>query len=273
MARSLLLLAFLSGLGSFSWGDEPPRPLVQLRIEEILQISVPEDLFTLANERGTRLADLLQLVTDEKSALRLNGEAQRYYLELQTIDARIGMLPPPTREIHDRLTPIVNQMREMRYRLLKQCERLERSPKLAQVMDPVLRPLYRDVKGQAQAMGRSLLSQLQTIRAQLELYKLQHNDKLPDFRNQGWSQLTSKTRPDGQKADDGQIGPYLQSPPLNPFLNRSRILVARSTPKKDFRYSGGDCGFILDESTGRVWAIDGEGRIFNEAQAAQADVR
>src|SRR2546428_10029729 len=50
------------------------------------------------------------------------------------------------------------------------------------------------------ARKNSLVSQLQTLRSQLELYKLQHLDKLPSTligltapSSSAWEQLTSKT--------------------------------------------------------------------------------
>lgn len=69
------------------------------------------------------------------------------------------------------------------------------------------------------AKGSSLVSQLQTIRSQLELYQVQHNGNYPsqtqaDF----WRQLTTKTDVDGV-ADANGVGPYLKSPVKNPFLS------------------------------------------------------
>src|SRR3954465_3701348 len=47
------------------------------------------------------------------------------------------------------------------------------------------------------ARKNSLTSQLQTVRSQLELYKLQHNDKLPAFSGATgdlqWGQMTLQT--------------------------------------------------------------------------------
>jgi general secretion pathway protein G len=46
------------------------------------------------------------------------------------------------------------------------------------------------------ARKNSLTSQLQTIRSQIELYKLQHRDQLPNLLDAtlGWTQLTEKTK-------------------------------------------------------------------------------
>src|SRR3982750_4859412 len=51
------------------------------------------------------------------------------------------------------------------------------------------------------ARKNSLTSQLQTVRSQLELYKLQHNDKLPTFAGATadlqWEQMTLQTDVNG----------------------------------------------------------------------------
>src|SRR2546423_3452358 len=70
------------------------------------------------------------------------------------------------------------------------------------------------------ARKNSLTSQLQTIRSQLELYKMQHLDKNPDLlllpaatgTSTDWSQLTKKTDKFGvTTATTGlDFGPYLQ---------------------------------------------------------------
>src|SRR3982750_3933375 len=61
------------------------------------------------------------------------------------------------------------------------------------------------------ARKNSLTSQLQTIRSQVELYKLQHRDKLPDV-TASWDKLTKKTDEDGSltNADPTllKFGPY-----------------------------------------------------------------
>ena len=69
------------------------------------------------------------------------------------------------------------------------------------------------------ARKNSLTSQLQTIRSQIELYKLQHQDRLPDVRTAGtgWTLLTQKTTMQGTVTSAGSFGPYLQQVPTNPL--------------------------------------------------------
>ena len=70
-----------------------------------------------------------------------------------------------------------------------------------------------------------LASDLQMVRAQIELYKIQHNDDLPGtvagvtFEDA----MTQYTLQDGtlaavQAPADGVFGPYMQRTPINPFI-------------------------------------------------------
>src|SRR6266480_6139990 len=53
--------------------------------------------------------------------------------------------------------------------------------------------------------NRVLVNNLYSLRAQVELYKLQHNDHYPDFRKYGWKQLTYKTNNAGQISDANKL--------------------------------------------------------------------
>ena len=73
------------------------------------------------------------------------------------------------------------------------------------------------------AKASSLVSQLQTIRSQLELYQVQHNGNYPDLSavptggTTVWDLLTETTDVDGLLTGT-DFGPYLQKPPANPFI-------------------------------------------------------
>src|SRR5438067_3173990 len=68
------------------------------------------------------------------------------------------------------------------------------------------------------ARKNSLTSQLQTIRSQIELYKLQHLDKLPAAlkAGTGWADLTNQSQADGTTGATTAFpfGPYLQAAPV-----------------------------------------------------------
>src|SRR5881227_1863099 len=69
------------------------------------------------------------------------------------------------------------------------------------------------------ARKSSMLSQLHTLRSQIKLFKLQHNDILPDLAGAGqWNQVLSKTNLAGAVDTTATrlYGPFLESVPRNP---------------------------------------------------------
>ncbi len=118
----------------------------------------------------------------------------------------------------------------------------------------------------------SLISLLATVRAQIELYKLQHNDNYPEFGKYGWKQLTYKTNNKGQITEQGKelssavFGPYFQSPPRN-FLTKSSEVLVVSAIGENFKATG-SYGFVLEESTGKLFALAADGKLFDESSAA-----
>src|SRR5258708_8377595 len=66
------------------------------------------------------------------------------------------------------------------------------------------------------ARKASLVSQLQTLRSQIQLFKLQHNDVLPDLVANQWTQMMSKTNLAGTVDTTATriYGPYLESIPV-----------------------------------------------------------
>jgi len=72
-----------------------------------------------------------------------------------------------------------------------------------------------------EAKTSSLCTDLQTVRSQIELYKIQHNDQLPGAGGANFEQaLTGLTDQSGAVASapgTGVYGPYLQKIPSNPF--------------------------------------------------------
>ena len=74
-----------------------------------------------------------------------------------------------------------------------------------------------------EAKESALVSNLQSIRSQIELYKIQHNDELPGVQQAGAActgtdfetAMTTKTDQDGVAG--GRFGPYMQKIPVNSF--------------------------------------------------------
>ena len=107
------------------------------------------------------------------------------------------------------------------------------------------------------AKVNAMATQLQTIRSQLELYRVQHGD-YPELvgtpsTTVGWDLLTKKTDADGTvNTTSGKFGPYLQKAPVN-SLDNSKIvktLTVGTDPSTD-----GTKGWAYDQTTGEIRAI------------------
>jgi len=94
----------------------------------------------------------------------------------------------------------------------------------------------------------NLTTNLQSIRAQLELYRLHHNGAYPPV--DVTSALTKKTKSDGTVDAAGAYGPYMQQFPANPFID-----VAADAVKTDGAAGSGwgytaATGVFIASSTG-----------------------
>jgi general secretion pathway protein G len=104
----------------------------------------------------------------------------------------------------------------------------------------------------------SLCSDLQTVRSQIELYKVQHNDILPDPEAGGatWNRMTQYTDIAGTVNATKTVvfcyGPYLQKVPTNQFNDRNdiRVEAAASTA------GANTDGWTLNSGTGAFQADD-----------------
>src|SRR5688500_4170741 len=77
------------------------------------------------------------------------------------------------------------------------------------------------------ARRSSVASVVQTVRSQIELFKLQHGDQLPnivgnDPAGAHWAELTTVTQ-FGTPAQD--FGPYMQSAPSNGLAGGSPVVI------------------------------------------------
>ena len=84
-----------------------------------------------------------------------------------------------------------------------------------------------------EAKTSSLMSDLQTVRSQIELYKVQHNDDVPAPESGGatWDRMTKKTTiANVVDETNGTYGPYLQQIPKNPFNDEKGINVVTTNP-------------------------------------------
>lgn len=94
----------------------------------------------------------------------------------------------------------------------------------------------------------TLKSDLQTVRNQLELYKMQHQGQWPT--SSVVDQLTKKTNVSGQwqgqagASGEFNFGPYLQKIPTNCFTGKSSVQTGTGSA------GGGNCGWYYNTSTG-----------------------
>ncbi len=117
------------------------------------------------------------------------------------------------------------------------------------ILAAIVIPQFTDAS--TDAKHSSLCSDLQTMRSQIELYKIQHNDALPGAGSASFEIcMTSGTTVAGVAGND--FGPYLQKIPTNPFTNVNTITEGTGTPG-----SGGDtAGWYFHTTTGAFNADD-----------------
>ena len=109
-----------------------------------------------------------------------------------------------------------------------------------------------------EAKTSSLCTDLQTIRSQIELYKIQHNDAKPDMEVAaagGDNDLTQPTDIDGTVVVVGapnSYGPYIQKVPTNQFndLDTIRVEAGVSTA------GANSAGWVFNTDTGAFHADD-----------------
>jgi general secretion pathway protein G len=104
----------------------------------------------------------------------------------------------------------------------------------------------------------SSLSSLQTLRSQISLYKIQHNDNPPKLgvfeaamtkcSNANAAAVTDYADRSTENKTTHPYGPYLQSVPKNPWNDSDTVAAA----------DGAEVGWVYDDVTGDIYlAIDG----------------
>ncbi|MHC4215826.1 MAG: type II secretion system protein [Planctomycetota bacterium] len=97
------------------------------------------------------------------------------------------------------------------------------------ILAAIVIPQFTDASTEAKTS--SLCSDLQTVRSQIELYKIQHNDVVPapEVGGATWDKMTMYTDIDGNtnaaKTAVFKYGPYLQKVPTNPFNDKDLIQI------------------------------------------------
>jgi general secretion pathway protein G len=122
------------------------------------------------------------------------------------------------------------------------------------ILAAIVIPQFTDASTEAKTS--SLCSDLQTVRSQIELYKIQHNDvvPVPEVGGLTWNLMTMYTDISGNtnatKTAVFKYGPYLQKVPTNPFNDDSDIRIDGAGA------GAGTEGWQFNSSTGAFHADD-----------------
>jgi general secretion pathway protein G len=104
----------------------------------------------------------------------------------------------------------------------------------------------------ADAADKAARTQLQSLRSQIEMYKIQHGGALPDLIT-NWNPLINATVY-GTKT----VGPYIPRAPKNGFNNLSTVVDGDGSAP-----AASAAGFVYDyaggSGTGRLMATNGDG--------------
>jgi general secretion pathway protein G len=128
------------------------------------------------------------------------------------------------------------------------------------ILAAIVIPQFTEASGEAKMS--SLCTDLQSVRSQIELYKIQHNDALPGEDNTagggthtgtsgfingliGYTDINGVTQA-GPGAN--VYGPYLQKVPVNQFNNLSTVEEGAGAP------GGNNCGWYFNTGTGAFHA-------------------
>jgi len=121
------------------------------------------------------------------------------------------------------------------------------------ILAAIVIPQFTDASTEAKTS--SLCSDLQTVRSQIELYKIQHNDAVPVPETGGasWNLMTMYTDVDGNtnatKTTVFKYGPYLQKVPTNSFNDLNTIDI-------DGTVGDDNAGWEFNSTTGAFHADD-----------------
>jgi general secretion pathway protein G len=107
------------------------------------------------------------------------------------------------------------------------------------ILAAIVIPQFSDAS--TEANNANLRSQLQTLRGQLELYKVQHADVYPDLDTTQWTPLIT--------------GDYIQAAPRNPLQAAATATVVGGA-------AAANVGWVWDGDN--LFATDGAGALFVE---------
>ena len=126
------------------------------------------------------------------------------------------------------------------------------------ILAAIVIPQFTDAS--TEARNSSLCSDLQALRSQIELYKVQHNDVPPAFAS-FVAQMTGLTDIDGAASagpigDPGVYGPYMQKIPVNPFNDNYAADNINGAIDNTGTVGDNVGSWEYNETTGQIWADD-----------------
>jgi general secretion pathway protein G len=122
------------------------------------------------------------------------------------------------------------------------------------------------------ARRNSLQSLLQTLRSQIELYRLQHLDENPPGLDTAglrdgsvaWAEMIVKTDKDHTLNPSGLFGPYLQAMPVNLIstnlpADSVDVFVVTADVTPGGASGAGSAGWVFNRNNGKIWATSKTG--------------
>jgi general secretion pathway protein G len=118
------------------------------------------------------------------------------------------------------------------------------------ILAAIVIPQFTDASEEAGAS--SVRSQLQTVRSQVELYRVQHTGTLPDFATNDWDDLINED--------------YLQQAPRNPLVqdalgNPSSTLEVADKGPGDA--AAANAGWVWNDTTDDMYGVDKDGNVMD----------
>ena len=112
------------------------------------------------------------------------------------------------------------------------------------ILAAIVIPQFSDAS--TQSKKSSCQSSLQTLRSQIQLFKIQHNDTPPALLTFDADMTTETEQDSAATPGDGsgnEVGPYIHQVPFNPW-NQSKSVAAAD---------GAGVGWVYDEATGDIY--------------------
>ncbi len=107
------------------------------------------------------------------------------------------------------------------------------------------------------AKASTLRFNLQTLRSQIELYRIHHLGQYPVIQNNDLPQLTNATNAQGEIGTPGPnypYGPYIQQAlPANPYDGRNRVVAVPTPGQVPTAPADNQGGWQYDATTGMIW--------------------